>query len=236
MDSVISSCRPYMATQTQLVSGIPDTKTANGVVAIANPDRQIQSDQPEQPDVPLSRRLIFPFKAAANRMGFIATGSLLFGLFPGAIAGVVVGIATMFTCCAAFVALGGLIQLVSTLAGRPSKAIDDGFCLAAIVTTLIVVLVGGAVTVAAGLPVFGVITAAESIFHLPTDIYSAATWTEEDMNNLDRDNESIWEIVRTFIHRLFRDDDFEPAALVTEFESDKPELIPAELSTKKIAF
>lgn len=233
MDSTISSCRPYMVTQTQLVSGTPDTNTANGVVAIANPDRLIQSDQPEQTNVPLSRRLIFPFKAAINRIGFIATGSLIFGLLPGAIAGFIAGMATAATCGAAFIALGGLVQLVSTLAGRPSKAIDHGFCLGAIVTALIVSLVGGAVTVAAGLPTFGVIAASESIFHLPIDIYRAATWTEEDMNNLDMNTESRWEHIRALFHKVSHDGDSEPAASETKPESDKPELIPAALPTEK---
>ncbi len=233
MDSMISSCHPSVIPQTLLVSGTPDASTANGIVAIANPDRLIQSDQPEQTKVPLSRRLIFPFKVAINRIGFIATGSLILGLVPGIIAGVVAGIATAATCGTAFLALGGLVQLISTLAGRPSKALEHGFNLGRLVSAAIAALVGGVVAVAAGLPVFGAITAAEGVFHFPIDIYRAARWTEEDMSTMEMEIESTWKLIRDTFHNVVWDDDSRPTAPGTKPESDKPELTPPALPTEK---
>ncbi len=147
-----------------------------------NSERQTQADQSELKTVALSSRLIHPFKAIINRIGFSAVYGTAVGCVPGLITLGAVGLATGIAGGIVGGVLGGLVKLAKMVAGCPSEAHQKGIFLGSILGGVIALLPAIAVTAAASLAAFGVIASVNTVINIPADFFHAATWTHTEMD------------------------------------------------------
>ena len=157
-----------------------------------NSERQIQPDQSELKTVPLSSRLIHPFKAIINRIGFSAVYGTALGCVPGLITLGTVGIATGVTGGVVGGILGGLVKLAKMVAGCPSEAHQTGIFLGGILGGVIALLPAIAVTAAASLAAFGVIASVSTVINILPDLFHAATWTRTEMDEWTQKINNNW--------------------------------------------
>jgi len=181
-----------------------------GTAAI-NPDRQVQADQSELKKVPLSSRLIHPFKAIINQIKFYAAYSVYIGAAIGFITFGAVGLAAGVAGGIVGGVLGCLIKLAKMVAGCPSEAHYRGFQLGALCAALIASLPGMTVaTAVASLAAFGVIASVGTAINLPANLFHAATWTRTEMDEWAQKIDNDWQAIKDDMQRLA--DNFNPAS------------------------
>ena len=154
---------------------------------------QVQSTGQVPEKVPLSSRVIHPFKSILLniRNSFAYSGQI--SLLPGFLVCIGVGLVTILPSVATFGCLGALIQMAKKLVGYDSQAFQEALFIglyAAIAIAIPTVII---TYLAITLALFCVITPVSTLLQIPKFIRQAATTTSrEDLNNLHVEADKTW--------------------------------------------